>query len=106
MRCALLLALAVSSGALAARATDVDAGRKLVEEKRCEACHARKAGSEAGAMYTRPERHVTSLSKLRSQVALCNSDLNLGLFPDEEEQVVEYLDATYYRLGVPRPASR
>ena len=98
MRFAPLLAFAFSSSALAAQATDVDAGRKLVEEKHCEACHARKAG-EAGAVYTRPDRHVTTLSKLRSQVALCNSELNLGLFPDEEDQVVRYLDATYYRFG-------
>ena len=105
MRFAPLLAFAVSSSALAAQASDVDAGRKLVEERHCEACHARKVG-EAGAMYTRPDRHVTTLSKLRSQVALCNSELNLGLFPEDEEHVVEYLDATYYRFGAAGTANR
>jgi len=102
MRTALPLAFALLLGAVPAHATDVDAGRKLVQEKHCDACHARKAG-DAGAMYTRRERHVTSLPKLKSQVALCNSELGLGLFPDEEDQVVEYLDATYYRFSATRP---
>ena len=98
MRSAPALALALSCIALAARAADVEAGRKLVHEKGCESCHARKAG-DGGAMYTRRDRHVTTLPKLRSQVALCNTELGLGLFPDEEDQVVDYLDAAYYRFG-------
>ena len=41
---------------------------------------------------------VTSLAKLKAQVALCNSELNLQLFPDEEEHVAAFLDDTYYRF--------
>jgi hypothetical protein len=74
-------------------------GRKLVEEKKCETCHHNKTLGDAKAIYLRKDRHVNSLSKLKSQVALCNSELNLQMFPDEEQQVVEYLDETYYRFG-------
>ena len=35
---------------------------------------------------------------MKARVALCNSELNLSLFPDEEEHVVEYLDKTYYKF--------
>lgn len=91
--------LALASIAFASEAADLEAGRKLVEEKGCETCHHNKTMGDAGAIYTRKDRHVTSLAKLKSQVALCNSELNLGLFPDEEEQVTEFLDATYYRFG-------
>ena len=92
--------------AFAARAADLEAGRKLVEEKRCETCHHNKTMGDASAVYTRKDRRVTSLAKLRSQVALCNSELSLGLFPDEEDQVTEYLDATYYRFSSSRSISK
>jgi sulfur relay (sulfurtransferase) DsrC/TusE family protein len=54
---------------------------------------------DAPAIYLRKDRRVTSLEKLKAQVAVCNSQLNLGMFPDEEQEVVEYLDATYYRFS-------
>ena len=95
MRLTALLFLAV---ALPAAAADVDAGKRLVEEKRCEICHHDKTLGEAKAIYLRKDRKVTTLEKLKAQVALCNSELNLQMFPDEEEQVADYLDATYYKF--------
>ena len=38
------------------------------------------------------------MSQLKARVALCNSELNLQLFPDEEEHIVAFLDKTYYRF--------
>lgn len=96
MRPALLLVLLAV--ALPANAADGDEGKRLVEEKGCETCHHNKTLGDAKAIYLRKDRKVTSLAKLRSQVALCNSELNLQLFPDEEEQVVQYLDRTYYHF--------
>ena len=86
----------VSVGALAAG--DPAAGGKLVAESRCEACHHNKTMGDAKAVYLRKDRKVTSLEKLRAQVALCNSELNLKLFPDDEEHIVAYLDETYYKF--------
>jgi hypothetical protein len=85
---------------------DIAAGERLVEEKRCETCHANKTMGDAKAVYLRRDRKVTTPAKLKAQVALCNSELGLGLFPDEEEQVVEYLDATYYRFSSSRSISK
>ena len=83
----------------AARAeTPEEAGKKLVAENKCEACHARKAGGDGSGIYTRKDRRVTSLAKLQSQVALCNSELNIGLFPEDEEHIAAYLNATHYRF--------
>ena len=90
--------------ALPAWADDVDAGKRLVAEKQCEACHHNKTLGDAKAIYLRKDRKVSSLSKLKAQVALCNSELNLQMFPDEEEQVVSYLDATYYHFAKQPPA--
>lgn len=75
-------------------------GRKLVEEKKCEACHQQKVYGTPGTIYLRKDRKVQSWAKLKSQVALCNSELNIGLFPEEEESVAAFLNASWYKLPV------
>lgn len=89
-------------------AADAEQGRKLVDEKACETCHHNKTLGDAKAVYLRKDRKVTSLEKLKAQVALCNSELNLQLFPDEEEHIVAYLDKAYYRFtsaAAPAPSA-
>jgi cytochrome c2 len=94
----LAVAIALACGAAHA-AGDATQGRKLVAEKQCETCHTAKTPSDARAVYTRKDRKVTSFEKLKAQVALCNSELNLQMFPDEEEHVVAFLNAEYYHFG-------
>jgi len=73
-------------------------GAKLVQEKRCETCHNNKTLGDAKAIYLRKDRKVTSWEKLKSQVAACNSELNLQLFPEDEEHIAEHLNQTYYKF--------
>ena len=84
---------------LPAVSADVEQGRKLVAEKKCELCHHNKTLGDAKAIYLRKDRKVGSLEKLKAQVALCNSELNLQMFPDEEEHVVAYLNDMYYKFS-------
>ena len=81
-------------------------GKKLVEEKKCETCHHNKTYGDAKAIYLRKDRKVTSWEKLVSQVRACNSELNLQLFPDDEEHIVAFLDDTYYRFSSSRSISK
>ena len=85
--------------ALAHAAPDPAEGKKLVAEKNCETCHHNKTMGDAKAIYLRKDRKVNSMSKLKAQVALCNSELNLQLFPEDEEHIVAFLDREYYKLG-------
>jgi mono/diheme cytochrome c family protein len=62
----------------------------------CVACHVRRVGGDGSAMYTRAERRVTSLAKLKAQVAACNTELGTNYFPDDEEHVTAYLNLRYY----------
>ena len=87
-------------------AADAAEGAKLVQEKQCETCHHNKTLGDAKAIYLRKDHKVTSLEKLKAQVALCNSELNLQLFPDEEEHIVAYLDQAYYRFSSSRSISK
>ena len=104
VRSALLLPLLACAGL--AVAADPAEGRKLVEEKKCEACHHNKTMGDASAIYLRKDRRVTSFEKLKAQVALCNSELNLQLFPDDEEHIVAYLDEAYYRFNSSRSINK
>ena len=87
-------------------AADPAAGKKLVEEHRCETCHHNKTMGDAKAIYLRKDRRVTSMEKLKSQVATCNSELNLQMFPDDEEHVTAYLNDTYYRFSSSRSINK
>ena len=99
MRLHAALFIAAVASAAAHAAPDAAEGRKLIEEKRCETCHHNKTLGEAKAIYLRRDRKVTSLPKLKAQVAACNTELNLGLFPEEEEHIAAFLDGEYYKFG-------
>lgn len=75
-------------------------GQKLIAEHKCEACHHNQTLGDAKAVYLRKDRKVTSMDKLKAQVARCNSELNLKLFPEDEEHIVAYLNTTYYKFAV------
>jgi hypothetical protein len=96
-RALVLLALTWLAGPALAAPSAAE-GEKLVKEKRCEACHNTKTLGSAKAIYLRKDRKVTSWDKLKAQVAACNSQLDLQLFPEDEEHVAEYLNETYYKF--------
>lgn len=92
------LLLPFLSGAAAA-APDPREGAKLVAEHKCEICHNNKTLGDAKAIYLRKDRRVTSWEKLKAQVAACNTELNLKLFPEDEEHIAAYLNDTYYKFA-------
>lgn len=94
----LFLALALAPWPALA-AGDPAEGRKLVEQAKCEVCHHNKTMGDAKAVYLRKDRKVTSLEKLKAQVAACNTQLNLGLFPEDEEHVTAFLNQAYYKFS-------
>ena len=94
-----LLVFLVVAPAFALAAGDPAEGRKLVDESHCETCHHNKTLGDAKAIYLRKDRKVTSYEKLKAQVALCNTELNLKLFPDDEEHIAAYLNETYYKFS-------
>lgn len=96
IRAAICLALLFPVAALAAG--NAGEGRKLVQTHKCESCHQEKVAGPEGTIYLRKDRKVTSWAKLKAQVAFCNSQLNLGLFPEDEEHVAAFLNASYYKL--------
>lgn len=73
-------------------------GKKIDQEK-CYACHAQKTGFGNGDMiYTRADSKVKDLPKLKSMVAMCNTELRLDLFPEDESDVTAYLNKQFYKF--------
>jgi hypothetical protein len=82
-------------------AGDPAKGKELVSSAKCETCHDNKVMGAPGAIYQRKDRKVTDYAKLRSQVSLCTTQLGLPLFPDDEEDIVAWLNQAWYRFSVP-----
>lgn len=79
-------------------APDLAHGKKIDQEK-CYSCHAKKSGFGNGDMiYTRSDSKVTDLKKLKSMVAMCNTELRLDLFPEDEADVTAFLNKQFYKF--------
>ena len=104
MRYVLLLVVLVS-GTFAAQAqvpvifqgADLRLGAQLLAEHKCAACHQQKVGGDGSAIY-RPSGRIHTAGLLRGMVEHCNTELNLGLFPEEVTAVAAVLNRDHYRL--------
>lgn len=97
--------LACLSGAVQAQAAgpeifrdaDLPLGEKLMAEHRCTACHQAKTGGNPHAIY-RPQGRINTPGLLRGMVEHCNTELNLGLFPEEVSAIAAVLNRDHYRF--------
>jgi len=71
-------------------AADIENGSDLHFEH-CTGCH------DAG-VYTRENRNVRDLAQLGKQVRFCRDAIGVTWFDDEVDDVIEYLNVTYYHF--------
>ena len=99
----LLMGLALSASVCAQavpaayEGADLKLGEKLIVDNKCAACHKQKTGGDGSAIY-RSSGRITSLGALRGMVEQCNTNLNMGLFPEEVTSIAAVLNRDYYRL--------
>lgn len=77
---------------------DLANGREIHYAKRCASCHTEKTGREEAFIHQREDRKVKTLFDLRRYVSLCNMELKLELFPEDERDVAAYLNQQFYKL--------
>jgi hypothetical protein len=101
---AMLLAPATGAHAQAAaavpeifRGADVALGERLIREHQCTACHVRKVGGDGSSIY-RPQGRINTPGFLRGMVEQCNTELNLGLFPEDVTAIAAVLQRDHYRF--------
>jgi mono/diheme cytochrome c family protein len=108
MQARLLLAAALALPALAAQAqqpsvaelyrdADLALGARLIKEHRCAECHVRRVGGDGSAIY-RPAGRINTPGFLRGMVEQCNTEMNLGLFPEEVTAIAAVLNRDHYKF--------
>ena len=76
---------------------DLKLGEKLIVENKCNECHARQWTDDGKAIY-RPLGRINTPSALRSMVESCNTEMNLGLFPEDVTAVAAVLNRDHYKF--------
>lgn len=76
---------------------DLKLGERLIAEHKCVACHTQKVGGDGSAIY-KPAGRINTPGFLRGMVEQCNTELNLGLFPEEVNAVAAVLNRDHYRF--------
>ncbi len=100
-----LLITAAFCAALPAVAADPDNGKELYNEVELEQVIGGVAYSDANcetchdtSLYTSQDRKATTWAKLKARVEGCNTNLDVGWFPDEVEDVAAYLNREFYKF--------
>lgn len=76
---------------------DLALGQKLIAEHQCVACHVSKVGGDGSAMY-KPQGKINTAGLLRGMVEMCNTTMNLGMFPEEVTAVAAVLNRDHYKF--------
>jgi hypothetical protein len=76
---------------------DFALGAKLIEENKCAACHIQKVGGNGSAIY-KPLGRINTPGFLRGMVDQCNTEMNLGIFPDEVTSIAAVLNRDHYKF--------
>jgi cytochrome c2 len=76
---------------------DLRLGEKLISENRCVACHQQKVGGDGSSIF-RPAGKINTAGYLRGMVEQCNTELNLGFFPEEVTAVAAVLNRDHYKF--------
>ena len=78
---------------------DTENGKKLHDSSSCLSCHSQMTGGKPDMLYTRADRRVTSLGGLIKQVNGCNSMQKVGLDENSVNDVVKYLNESFYKFS-------
>jgi len=76
---------------------DLATGGKLIADNHCTSCHQRAVGGDGSAIY-RPKGRINTPGALRGMVEQCNTQLNLGLFPEDVNSIAAVLNRDHYRF--------
>lgn len=79
------------------KGADLKLGEQLIAEHKCAACHIRRVGGDGSDIYN-PLGRINTPAFLRGMVEQCNTELNLGMFPEEVSAVAAVLNRDHYKF--------
>ena len=94
---AVLVSLQASAQPAIFKGADLKLGEQLLAEHQCAACHARRVGGDGNAIY-QPQGRINTPAFLRGMVEQCNTELNLGMFPEDVNAVAAVLNRDHYKF--------
>lgn len=83
------------------KGADLKLGQQLIEQHKCSACHARNVGGSGDDIYN-PKGRINTPGLLRGMVEYCNTQLNLGFFPEDTTAVAAVLNRDHYKFFLTR----
>ena len=98
--------IAALTASMAAYASDIESGKELYHEveinqtingvnyenANCDTCH-------SSDVFIRENRLATNFKKLEAFVERCNTNLDVGWFPEDVTAVATYLNSEYYNFS-------
>lgn len=94
---ACLLASAAQAEPAIFKGADYKLGAELISTHRCAQCHAKQVGGDGSDIFN-PQGRINAPGFLRGMVEQCNSQLNLGLFPEEVTAIAAVLNRDHYKF--------
>ncbi len=94
----LLFGLAAAPSFAAALLPGNAAKGKVALDAKCTACHVQMFGGDGSKIYTRKDRKIHSVEGLIGQVKGCNAKTGANLGKDDVDNIVNYLNTTYYKF--------
>jgi len=85
-----LFFLFVAPAVFADNHAEVSPGQQL-HQNNCTRCH-------DAQVYTRNNRKVTDYAALKNRVTQCDSNLGLGLFPEDVQAITDHLNQLHYHF--------
>ena len=79
------------------KGADLKLGAELIASHPCDQCHVRNVGGDGSDIYN-PKGRIQSAPLLRGMVEYCNTQLNLGFFPEEVTAVAAVLNRDHYKF--------
>jgi mono/diheme cytochrome c family protein len=86
-----------AQGAEIFKGADLSLGEKLIAEHKCVQCHTSKVGGDGSAIY-KPAGKFNTAGLMRGMVEMCNTNMNLGMFPEEVTAVAAVLNRDHYKF--------
>lgn len=77
---------------------DAKVGKKLFDQYKCNSCHMARMGGDGSAIFTRPDRMVTSPEKMIPRIKVCSGAVGANLSAQEEQNLAAYLNQRYYQF--------
>ena len=93
----LLCSLSLMAQPAIFKEADLSLGEELIASHKCTACHQRREGGDGSSIY-KPQGRINSPAFLRGMVEYCNTELNLGLFPEEVSAIAAVLNRDHYKF--------